>query len=297
VSHASTTTGSDSVAYEWHIFCDQRQKKGVLKKMPPPSATYKAKQFNLSGLKGISDKTLEMHLKLYEGYVQNTNKLTEQLDEMARSGKAASTNPAYAEITRGLGFEYNGMILHEYYFGNLQARGSAEPSPALKRSLERSFGSVDSFMADFKAIGGLRGVGWAILFQDPVTTNLSNHWITLHENGHPAGFKPLLVMDVWEHAFILDYAPAERAKYIEAFFANVDWTAVNERFLAPTADRRAGVIAPAGKQFVTEPVNAESQRLARIRLPVCRQRSVDRLTEHPISPRLVQKLRAMPRLA
>src|SRR5207302_2727084 len=104
-----------------------------------------------------------MHFKLYEGYVQNTNKLTEQLDEMAQSGKAASTNPAFAEITRGLGFEYNGMILHEYYFGNLKAQASSQPSAELKRSLDSCFGSLDSFMADFKAVGGMRGVGWAIL--------------------------------------------------------------------------------------------------------------------------------------
>jgi Fe-Mn family superoxide dismutase len=201
---------------------------------------YKPKKFDLSGLKGISDRTLELHFKLYEGYVQNTNKLVEQLDELARSGKAASTNPAYAEITRGLGFEYNGMILHEYYFGNLKRQPSAQPSAELRRSLEQYFGGMDNFMADFKAIGGM----------------LSNHWITLHQNGHPAGFKPLLVMDVWEHAFMLDYAPAERAKYIDAFFANVDWDAVNERFTAPAAKRPAET--ESGRR-VTEPV-AEDRR-------------------------------------
>src|SRR5712692_4109536 len=100
---------------------------------------YKARQFNLSNLKGISDKTLEMHFKLYEGYVQNTNKLTEQLQELASSGQAASTNPAFSEITRGLGFEYNGMILHEYYFGNLASQASRQPSASLKQAIDRHF--------------------------------------------------------------------------------------------------------------------------------------------------------------
>jgi len=200
-------------------------------------APYKAKEFNLSGLNGISDKTLEMHFGLYGGYVTQTNKLTEQLEEILKQGQAAGTNPAYAEITRRLGFEYNGMILHEYYFGNMKANASAQPAGELKKALEDSFGSTDNFFTDFKAIGGMRGVGWAILFQDPVTGKLSNHWITLHQDGNPAGFKPLLVMDVWEHAFLLDYKPAEKGKYLDAFISNIDWDAVDTRYRAAAAER------------------------------------------------------------
>lgn len=183
-----------------------------------------------------------MHFKLYEGYVTNTNKLNEQLDTLVASGKAASTDAAYAEITRGLGFEYNGMILHEHYFGNLKRQPAAEPSIALAEALRINFGGVERFIADFKAVGGMRGVGWAILFQDPATSRLSNHWISLHQDGHPAGYKPLLVMDVWEHAFLLDYKPSERAKYMDAFFSNVDWQAVSDRFCQPLAGSAAGAL-------------------------------------------------------
>jgi Fe-Mn family superoxide dismutase len=204
---------------------------------------YKPKDFNLSGLNGISDKTLEMHFGLYQGYVTQTNKLTEQLEEMVRKGEAQGTNPAYAEITRRLGFEYNGMILHEYYFGNMKAQASAQPGGELKKALEDSFGSTEAFFTDFKAIGGMRGVGWAILFQDPVTGKLSNHWVSLHQDGNPAGFKPLLIMDVWEHAFLLDYKPSERAKYMEAFISNVDWDAVDTRFRAAAAERPVALAA------------------------------------------------------
>ena len=204
---------------------------------------YKAKDFKLSGLNGISDKTLEMHFGLYNGYVTQTNKLTEQLEEMAKNGHAAGTNPAFAEITRRLGFEYNGMILHEYYFGNMKAQASAQPGGDLKRALEDSFGSVETFFVDFKAIGSMRGVGWAILFQDPVTGKLSNHWISLHQDGNPAGFKPLLIMDVWEHAFLLDYKPADKSKYMDAFVSNVDWDAVDQRFKAAAAQRPVALAA------------------------------------------------------
>jgi superoxide dismutase, Fe-Mn family len=206
-------------------------------------APYKAKDFNLSGLTGISDRTLEMHFGLYAGYVTQTNKLTEQLDDMAKDGRAAGSEPAYAELTRRLGFEYNGMILHEYYFGNLKAQATAQPSGQLKAALEGAFGSLEQFLANFKAVGSMRGVGWAILFQDPVTGRLSNHWIQLHQNGHPAGFKPLLIMDVWEHAFLLDYKPSEKGKYMDAFVSNIDWQAVAQRFTAAAAERPAALAA------------------------------------------------------
>lgn len=200
---------------------------------------YKAKKFNLSGLTGISDKTLEMHFGLYEGYVKNTNLLSEQLLEMTQRKKAAATNPAYSEVKRHLGFEYGGMVLHEYYFGNLAAKGKGNVSSQLKQGLEESFGSFDAWKADFVAVGGMRGVGWAVLYQDPLAGQLSNHWIELHQQGVPSGFKPILVMDVWEHAFLLDYKPSERSKYIEAFFSNIDWDVVNRCFSSSAAVRPA----------------------------------------------------------
>jgi Fe-Mn family superoxide dismutase len=190
--------------------------------------SYKPRDFNLSGLTGISDKTLEMHLGLYEGYVSETNLLTERLAEMVQAGKAAKS-PLYAEMKRHLGFEYGGMVLHELYFENLAPKGKGTPSRALTQGFDQCFGGLDEWRIDFAATGSLRGVGWAVLFRDPVSSCLSNYWITLHEQGVPAGLTPILVMDVWEHAYLLDYKPAERAKYIEAFFTNVDWDAVGKR--------------------------------------------------------------------
>jgi len=184
----------------------------------------------LKGLKGISDALLESHLKLYEGYVNRANKLTETLFGMAKEKQAAGSNPAYAEMSRRLGFEYNGMILHEYYFNNLKSgAGDAGPGGKLKAAIEGSFSSFDIWLADFKAIATMPGVGWAITYQNPENGWLSNHWITLHEEGNPAGFKPVLVMDAWEHAFVPDYKPTERAKYVEAYFSNIDWAAAESR--------------------------------------------------------------------
>src|SRR5438045_6940394 len=191
-----------------------------------PPEPYNARQFNLSRLTGISDQTLEMHFKLYEGYVKETNHLTEKIAEILADGKVDQEEmPAYSELTRRLGFEYNGMVLHEYYFHNLKKQGGGDPDPksAFFKAAEASFGSYELWKTDFVGVGKMRGVGWAICYQDPDTHRLSNHWVTLHETGNVAGFVPILVMDVWEHAFIFDYKPADRPKYIEAFFANLDW--------------------------------------------------------------------------
>jgi Fe-Mn family superoxide dismutase len=198
--------------------------------------TYQPKQFNLSGLNGISDQTLEMHFKLYEGYVKETNRLTERLAVLCPNGQVDQEHmPAYSELTRRLGFEYNGMVLHEYYFGNLRRGGSGEPHPnsPFITAVELRYGSFAKWKSDFVSIGAMRGVGWAVCFQDPRSGRLSNHWITLHEVGNVAGFTPILVMDVWEHAFLLDYKPDERSKYIDAFFSNIDWSAVEQRLTLP----------------------------------------------------------------
>ncbi len=197
------------------------------------TSSYQPRQFNLSGLKGISDQTLEMHFKLYEGYVKETNNLTNRITEFIKDGNVDQEEmPAYSELTRRLGFEYNGMVLHEYYFDNLQkGGGTGDPvkTSEFVKAAEATFGSYDIWKTDFVGIGKMRGVGWAICNQNPANGRISNHWITLHETGNVAGFNPILVMDVWEHAFLLDYKPAERPKYIEAFFSNINWNMVEDR--------------------------------------------------------------------
>jgi Fe-Mn family superoxide dismutase len=193
---------------------------------------YQKQDFShLKELNGISDKTLEIHLGLYAGYVNNTNTLNEKVIELTEQGKAGT--PEYAELKRRYGFEYCGMRLHEYYFGNLKAGGASElkDSSALGQAITKIYSSVEVWRNDFAKVGAMRGVGWAVLFQDPITKTLSNHWITLHEEGNPPGFVPILVMDVWEHAWLLDYKPADRPKYIEAFMSNIDWAAVESRLI------------------------------------------------------------------
>jgi len=195
---------------------------------------YAAKDFSkVRGLTGISDKQLEEHLKLYEGYVKRANTLTEKLMAMCGEGKASGADPVYAELTRRLGFEFGGMVNHEYYFANMTAGAQAEPPAGskLRKAIEASFGKYETWLADFRGVATMPGIGWAFTFQDPSTGWLSNHFVMLHENNVPAGYRPIVVMDGWEHAFMRDYLATERAKYLDAFLKNVDWEACEKRLL------------------------------------------------------------------
>jgi Fe-Mn family superoxide dismutase len=165
---------------------------------------------------------------------------TEKISEFLADGKVDQEEmPAYSELTRRLGFEYKGMVLHEIYFDNMKQGGLGDPdrNTAFYRATEES--SYEIWKTDFVGVGKMRGVGWAICYENPANGRISNHWITLHETGNVAGFTPVLVMDVWEHAYLLDYKPADRPKYIEAFFSNVDWHAVEARLKKDATQRTA----------------------------------------------------------
>jgi Fe-Mn family superoxide dismutase len=189
---------------------------------------YTAKEYaKLIGMPGFSEILLKNHFTLYQGYVTNTNKVLETLEQMLKEEKTAT--PEFAELKRRLGWEFNGMRLHEYYFDALGGNGVVDINNSrLARKKIDDFGSVEAWQKDFKAVGAMRGIGWAVLYQDNVSARLFNLWINEHDAGHPAGCMPILVMDVFEHAFMLDYG-LKRADYIEAFFKNIDWQSVEAR--------------------------------------------------------------------
>ena len=174
----------------------------------------------------FSERLLRDHFALYEGYVANTNRIIDALDGLSHAGKQRS--PEFAELKRRFGFEFDGMRLHELYFETL---GGAVPLDASSRVAERlgkEFGSFARWRTDFAAVAMMRGVGWTILYEDPGRDRLFNHWVNEHETGHLVGCRALLVLDVFEHAFLLDYG-LKRADYIEAFLAEIDWMEVEDR--------------------------------------------------------------------
>jgi Fe-Mn family superoxide dismutase len=188
---------------------------------------YQAKDFSsLLGMKGFSDRLLKDHFSLYEGYVTHVNALLEKLGSLRE--QEALDGAEQAELRRRLGYEFDGMRLHELYFGNLGGEGRPPARGQVREALDASFGSTGKWAAEYRAVGAMRGVGWAILSFDPETGNLANFWVGEHEVGHAAGCTPLLVMDVWEHAFMTDYG-TDRGSYIESFLLNVDWKEVERR--------------------------------------------------------------------
>lgn len=188
---------------------------------------YQAKNYDrLLGMDGFSDTLLKNHFTLYQGYVTNTNKVLDTLALMLNGGQTG--DPQYAELKRRLGWEFNGMRLHEYYFENLGDKGDITKAGKLASKLTESFGSYEAWEKDFRATGSMRGVGWTILYLDSISDKLINYWINEHDVGHPAGCTPILIMDVFEHAFMIDYG-LKRADYIDSFFKNINWEVAGKR--------------------------------------------------------------------
>lgn len=197
--------------------------------------TFKTKDFpRLSRVRGLSEKLVGDHLKLYSGYVSAANALLKKLDELPAG------SPEKGALRRRFAWEYNGMRLHELYFENLAPQSAGADRGAMmrdwaiasfRRRLTEDFGGAGRWEADFRAVGSMRGIGWAMLCVDISTKRLFNVWIDEHDGGHLAGAAPLLVMDVFEHAYLRDYG-LNRADYIRAFFEAIDWKTVARRHRA-----------------------------------------------------------------
>lgn len=191
--------------------------------------TYEPKKFDLPNLDGLSEKQITAHIGLYEGYVKHVNHLREQIHDLQSIDKEKY---AYAvmELRRRLGFEFNGMRMHEYYFSQFEG-GSAEAKndSALAGAVSKKYGSWGGFIDHFTTIGMTRGIGWTVLYQDPEASTVHTAWIADHELGQLGGLPVILAMDMWEHAFMVDYLPSEKKGYIEAFLKNTNWSTVEGR--------------------------------------------------------------------
>ncbi len=192
--------------------------------------TFIEQKFEIPVLEGISAKTVEEHLKLYSGYVKHANLILEKIAELSQLD-AEKNNYAISEMRRRFAFEFDGMRNHELYFTQFEgAKSTPEGAPTLVAEITKSFGSFDAWLSTFKSIAMTRGVGWALLLRDRNTGALLNTWADEQHLGHLTGTPVLLALDMWEHSYMLDYAPSEKKKYIEAFFANLNWAVLEKRF-------------------------------------------------------------------
>jgi len=185
---------------------------------------YEARTFDIPELKGISKQTIDEHLKLYQGYVKHTNLILEKMTNGAEGYEES-------EARRRLGFEFDGMRNHEYYFEQLEGGSVARnPEAALTNKLEKQFGSGEKALADFKKVASTRGVGWAILYYDKENDMLVHTWVDEQHLGQLNGLEFIFGLDMWEHSYMLDYPPSEKMKYVDAYLDNVNWKIVEDRF-------------------------------------------------------------------
>ena len=192
--------------------------------------TYTPKQFNLPVLGGLSEKQIKVHLGLYEGYVKHVNVLREQIAELTALD-AEKYAYAISETRRRLGFEWNGMRMHEYYFSQFEGESAGNPDSALAKALTEKYGSSEAFLAHFTQVGMSRGIGWTVLYQDVEGGTVHTAWVTDHELGQLGGANIILAMDMWEHAFMVDYVLADKKKYVDAFLENLNWGVCERRFV------------------------------------------------------------------
>lgn len=192
--------------------------------------TYTPQIFDLPSLEGLSEKQITAHLGLYAGYVKHVNLLREQIAELTALD-AEKYAYAIMETRRRLGFEFNGMRMHEYYFTQFEG-GPAEldASSKLADAVSEKYGSVEKFITHFASVGMSRGIGWAILYADSKESTVHTAWVSDHELGQLGGLPIILAMDMWEHAFMVDYLPAEKKSYVDAFFKNMNWSVVEKRY-------------------------------------------------------------------
>ncbi len=188
---------------------------------------FKEKKFNIGELKGLSQKSIEEHLKLYSGYVKNANLICQKIEELSTDSEKNSY--AISEVQRRFGFEYNGMRNHEVYFDSL-SDGSTEVNPdsELSKSIAYLWGSFDAWLARFKTLAMTRGVGWAMLYLDRNEHRLLMTWVDEQHLGQLQDCTLVLALDMWEHSFVADYQPSGKKQYIEDFFANLNWSKIEK---------------------------------------------------------------------
>ena len=191
---------------------------------------FTAKAFSIPVLKGVSAKTNEEHLKLYAGYVKNTNSVIENLSQLNNEyDKNAYT---IGELNRRFAFEWNGMRNHEIYFSSLEKGSRPLPKSAtIKRLVETEYGSFDAWLTTFKNTALTRGTGWAVLSYNKKSGSLFTSWIDEQHLGQLNDCTTILALDMWEHSYIADYQPSGKKEYIEDFFTNLDWQTIEKNLI------------------------------------------------------------------
>lgn len=193
------------------------------------------KIFSIPEISGISAKTIEEHLKLYAGYVKHANLIVEKIAEYKAdpdlsADQAGKNAYVLGELNRRFSFEFNGMRNHEYYFEQLEGGQKTMMGTALNAQIEKDFGSVEAWFQSFVQLALTRGIGWAVLWYDPISKRLVQNWVDEQHLGHLNGLTFIYGIDMWEHSYLMDYTPAEKRKYIDAYTNATNQEVSSRRF-------------------------------------------------------------------
>jgi len=185
--------------------------------------------FNIPELKGISKITIEEHIKLYEGYVKNTNTILTHISDLLKDSEKFAYE--LGELQRRFSFEFDGMRNHEYYFEQLEG-GPTEinESSVFAKKVTESFGSTKNLIERLSSIALTRGIGWSMLYFDKKTNQLLTAWVDEQHMGHLTGLAPIVAIDVWEHSYVLDYKPSGKKNYVSDYVTQINWSVVEKRF-------------------------------------------------------------------
>jgi superoxide dismutase, Fe-Mn family len=190
---------------------------------------YEPKTFSIPALDGISAKSIEEHISLYEGYVKNFNAISSSIESLLADPEKNAL--AISELRRRHSFEFNGMKLHELYFPQLEGGAKElDQSSALAQAIVKHWGSTDAAVQRLRQTASMRGPGWSNLYYNPENGAFHMSFVGEQHNGHLATLPIIVALDVWEHAFLLDYGAQGKGKYVDAFFKNLNWRIIEERF-------------------------------------------------------------------
>jgi len=197
---------------------------------------YVAHEFDLGHVQGLSAEAIELHLELYRGYVKAVNELLADEDPSTKGNRMPVPKASPARSSSRFAFEWNGMVMHESFFEVLSGSHD-DPLPldgAMATAARRSFGGLEEWQADCLRLAETRGVGWVVCSYEPRSERLYNHWVELHHLGHTSSTIPVLVLDFWEHAWITDFKPTQRAEFFQCLWGQINWPVVESRASTPT---------------------------------------------------------------
>ena len=189
-----------------------------------------AKTFNIPEVPGISKKAIDEHMKLYQGYVKHANLIQDKVKEL--SSDREKNAYLLGELSRRFAFEFDGMRNHEYYFEQLEdGRKEISMDSPLNVQIAKDFGSVEEWFKSFVQLALTRGIGWAVLWYDPISKHLVQNWVDEQHLGHLNGLKFIYGIDMWEHSYLFDYIPADKRKYIDAYTQATNQEVAAKRFI------------------------------------------------------------------